>query len=105
MTWVFILQVTSPSVSSTFRSFLPSAPEIRTESGLSPDYSSVGSRVRSSRLRVAPTESMDSSDSSLDLTAKAKNPKAIVAKTASPVGGSRYPPIGPPSVIGAEEVA
>ena len=78
---------------------------MRTESGLSPDSSSIGSRVRSSRLRVAPTESMDSSDSSLDLTAKAKNPKAIVAKTASPVGGSRYPPIGPPSVIGAEEGA
>ncbi|KAF2557606.1 hypothetical protein F2Q68_00016882 [Brassica cretica] len=87
------------------RSFLPSAPEMRTESGLSPDSSSVGSSVRSSRLRVAPTESMDSSISSLDLTAKAKNPTAIVAKRVSTVGGSRYPPISPPSVIGAEEVA
>ena len=48
---------------------------------------------------------MDSSDSSLDLAAKSKDPKAIVAKRASPVGGSRYLPIGPPSVIGAEEVA
>ncbi|KAF2544742.1 hypothetical protein F2Q70_00022638 [Brassica cretica] len=87
------------------RSFLPSAPEMRTESGLSPDSSSVGSSVRSSRLRVAPTESMDSSISSLDLTAKAKNPTAIVAKRVSTVGGSRYPPISPHSVIGAEEVA
>ena len=77
---------------------------MRTELGLSPDSSSVDSRVRSSRLRVAPTESMDSSDSSLDLTFKAIDPKAIVARRASLVGGSRYPPIGPPSVIGAEEV-
>ena len=77
---------------------------MRTESGLSSDSSSIGSRVRSSRLRVAPTESMDSSDSSLDLTATVKNPKAIVAKRNSPVGGSQYPPIGPPSEIGAEEV-
>ncbi|KAF3489614.1 hypothetical protein F2Q69_00054494 [Brassica cretica] len=98
-------RVTSPSLSPTFRSFLPSSPEMRTESGLSPDSSSVGSSVRSSRLRVAPTESMDSSVSSLDLTAKAKNPTAIVAKRVSTVGGSRYPPISPPSVIGAEEVA
>ncbi|KAF3554568.1 hypothetical protein F2Q69_00013616 [Brassica cretica] len=66
---------------------------------------SAGNRVRSGRLRVAPMESMDSSDSSLDLTAKVKNLKAIVAKRTSPVGGSRYPPIRPPSVIGAEEVA
>ncbi|KAF3585425.1 hypothetical protein F2Q69_00030741 [Brassica cretica] len=61
---------------------------MRTESGLSPDSSFVGSRVRSSRLRVAPTKSMDSSDSSLDLTTKAKNPKPIVAKRVSPVGGA-----------------
>ena len=85
---VFILQVTSPSLSPTFRSFLRSAPEMRTEPGLSPDSSFVGSRVRSSRLRVAPTKSMDSSDSSLDLTTKAKNPKPIVAKRVSPVGGA-----------------
>ncbi|KAF3554979.1 hypothetical protein F2Q69_00013484 [Brassica cretica] len=104
-TWVLIMQVTSSSISLTFESFLPSAAEMRTESGLSPDSSSIGSRVRSSRLRVAPTESMDSSDSSLDLTAKIENPKAIIARRTSPVGGSRYPPIGPPSVIGAEEVA
>ena len=78
---------------------------MRTESGLSPDSSSIGNRVRSSRVRVAPTDSMDSSDSSLDLTVKARKPKAIVARRTSPVGGSRYPPIGPTSVIGAEEVA
>ncbi|KAF2547338.1 hypothetical protein F2Q70_00023109 [Brassica cretica] len=48
------------------RSFLRSAPEMRTESGLSPDSSFVES-----------------------FTGR----------------GSRYPPIGPPSVIGAEEVA
>ena len=61
---------------------------MRTESGLSPDSSSIGSRVRSSRLRVAPTESMDSSDSSPDLTAKVENPRAIVARRTSQVGGA-----------------
>ncbi|KAF3529107.1 hypothetical protein DY000_02040760 [Brassica cretica] len=54
-------EVTFPSLSITFRSFLPSAPKVRTETGLSPNSSSIG--------------------------------------------GSRYPLIGPPSVIGAEEVA
>ncbi|KAL0805102.1 hypothetical protein Bca101_097593 [Brassica carinata] len=81
---------------------------MRAESGLSPDSSSIGSRVRSSKVKdaVAPSESMDSSDSSLDLTAEVEDPKAIVAKNVSPVAeGNRYPPIGPPSVIGVEEVA
>ncbi|KAG2282447.1 hypothetical protein Bca52824_053667 [Brassica carinata] len=48
---------------------------------------------------------MDSSDSSLDLTAAAKNPKVLVTRNTSPAEGSQYPPIGPPSVIRAEEVA
>ena len=73
-----------------------------TESG--PDSSSIGSRARSNRLRVVPTKSMDSSDSSLDLTIAAKNPKALVTRDTLPAEGSQYPPIGPPSVLGAEEV-
>ncbi|KAF2561603.1 hypothetical protein F2Q70_00016786 [Brassica cretica] len=73
-----------------------------TESG--PDSSSIGCRVRSNRLRVVPAESMDSSDSSLDLTAAAKNPKVLVTRNTLPAEGSQYPPIGPPLVIGAEEV-
>ncbi|KAG5393233.1 hypothetical protein IGI04_023196, partial [Brassica rapa subsp. trilocularis] len=77
------------------RFFLPSASEMGTESGQ--DSSSIGSRVRSNRLRVVPAESMDSSDSSLDLTAAAKNPKALVTRNTSPAEGSQYPPIGPPS--------
>ncbi|WZZ34991.1 hypothetical protein YC2023_018392 [Brassica napus] len=78
------------------------------ESGLSPDSSSIGSRVRSSKVKdaVAPSVYMDSSDLSLDLTAEVEDPKAIVARNVSPVAeGNRYPPIGPPSVIGVEEVA
>ncbi|KAF3596542.1 hypothetical protein DY000_02022282 [Brassica cretica] len=81
---------------------------MRAESGLSPDSSSIGSRVRSSKVKdaVALTESMNSSDSSLDLTAEVEDPKAIVARNVSPVAeGNLYPPIGPPSVIGVEEVA
>ncbi|KAF2552460.1 hypothetical protein F2Q68_00034468 [Brassica cretica] len=90
---------------------LPSNPSVsgmRAESGLSPDSSSIGSRVRSSKVKdaVALTESMNSSDSSLDLTAEVEDPKAIVARNVSPVAeGNLYPPIGPPSVIGVEEVA
>ncbi|KAH0903352.1 hypothetical protein HID58_042855 [Brassica napus] len=81
---------------------------MRAESGLFPDSSSIGSRVRSSKVKdvVAPLECMDSSDSSLDLTAEVEDPKAIVARNVSPVvDGNRYPPIGPPLVIGVEEVS
>ncbi|KAH0898735.1 hypothetical protein HID58_048303, partial [Brassica napus] len=83
-------------------------PHMEAESGLSPDSSSIGSRVRSSKVKdaVAPSVYMDSSDLSLDLTAEVEDPKAIVARNVSPVAeGNRYPPIGPPSVIGVEEVA
>ncbi|KAH0872002.1 hypothetical protein HID58_069364 [Brassica napus] len=85
------------------RVFIPQA-----ESGLSPDSSSIGSRVRSSKVKdaVAPSVSMDSSDSSLDLTVEVEDPKAIVARNVSPVAeGNLYLPIGSPSVIGVEEVA
>ncbi|KAH0910768.1 hypothetical protein HID58_034089 [Brassica napus] len=85
------------------RFFLPSASEMGTELG--PDSSSIGSRVRSNSLRAVPAESMDSSDSFLDLTAAVNNPKALVTRNTLPVEGSQYPPIGPPSVIGDEEVA
>ncbi|KAH0922569.1 hypothetical protein HID58_022587 [Brassica napus] len=84
------------------RLFLPSASEMGTESG--PDSSSIGSGVRSNRLRVFPTESMDSSNSSLDLTAAAKNPKALITRNTSPAEGSQYPPIGPPSLEGRDTI-
>ncbi|KAH0893238.1 hypothetical protein HID58_055667 [Brassica napus] len=90
--------------------FLPtlSVSEMKVESGLSPDSSSIGSRVRSSKVMdaVALSVSMDSSDSSLDLTAEVEDPKVIVARNFSPLAeGNWYPPRGPPSVIGVEEVA
>ncbi|KAF2532572.1 hypothetical protein F2Q70_00029236 [Brassica cretica] len=70
-------------------SALPSNPsvfEMRAESGLSPDSSSIGSRVRSSKVKdvVALSESMDSSDSSLDLTAEVEDPKVIIPRNVSP---------------------
>ncbi|KAF2584472.1 hypothetical protein F2Q70_00036154 [Brassica cretica] len=40
--------VTFPSLSITFRSFLPSAPKVRTETGLSPDSSSIAAKLISS---------------------------------------------------------
>ncbi|KAF2607709.1 hypothetical protein F2Q68_00043114 [Brassica cretica] len=90
--------------------FLPTlfVSEMKAESGLSAYSSSIGSRVRSSKVKdaVAWSVSMDSSDSSLDLTAEVEDPKAIVSRNVSPVAeGNRHPPIGPPSVIGVEEVA
>ena len=81
---------------------------MKAESGLSVDSSSIGSRVRSSMVKdaVAPSVSMDSSDSSLDLTTEVEDPKAIVAQNVSRIAeGNWFPPIGPPSVIGVEEVA
>ncbi|KAF3511289.1 hypothetical protein F2Q69_00009734 [Brassica cretica] len=81
---------------------------MRAKSGLSPDSSSIGSRVKPSEVKdvVAPSESMDSSDSSLDLNAEVEDPKAIVARNVPPVAeGNRYRPIGPLSVIRVEEVA
>ncbi|KAF2532571.1 hypothetical protein F2Q70_00029237 [Brassica cretica] len=64
--WILFLTSALPSN--------PSVSEMRAESGLSSDSSSIGSRVRSSKECFAVTE------------------------------GSRYPPIGPASVIGVEEV-
>ncbi|KAH0867437.1 LOW QUALITY PROTEIN: hypothetical protein HID58_074459, partial [Brassica napus] len=106
----FLAISTSQFGSSFHMPFLPtlSVSEMKAESGLSPDSSSIGSRVGSSKVKdaVAPSVSMDSSDSSMDLTAEVEDPKAIVARNVSPVAeGNRYPPIGPPSVIGVEEVA
>ncbi|KAF3602746.1 hypothetical protein F2Q69_00036253 [Brassica cretica] len=59
--WGCSFSAGSPWAGPRRLSFIPSAPKVRTETGLSPDSSSIG--------------------------------------------GSRYPLIGPPSVIGAEEVA
>ncbi|KAH0939081.1 LOW QUALITY PROTEIN: hypothetical protein HID58_006542 [Brassica napus] len=105
-----VLGSTQAKAHSEPRPFLPTlyVSEMKAESGLSPDSSFIGSRVRSSKVKdaVAPLVSMDSSDSSLDLTAYVEDPKAIVARNVSPVAeGNQYPPIGPPSVIGVEEVA
>ena len=59
---------------------------MKAESGLSPDSSSIGSRVRSSKVKdvVALSESMDYSDSSLDLTAEVEDPKVIIPRNVSP---------------------
>ena len=69
--------------------------------------SSVGTRVHS-RRRVGneACESMDSSESSLDLTAEIEELRnAAVVEAPPPPGGDRLSPVGPLSVIGVEEVA
>ncbi|KAH0852748.1 hypothetical protein HID58_078962 [Brassica napus] len=69
--------------------------------------SSIGTRVHS-RRRVLNEAcgSMDSSDSSLDLTAEIEELRnAAVGEAPPPPGGDRLLPVGPLSVIGVEEVA
>ena len=69
--------------------------------------SSIGTRVHS-RRRVGneACESMDSSESSLDLTAEIEELRnAAVVEAPPPPGGDRLSPVGPLSVIGVEEVA
>ena len=49
---------------------------------------------------------MDSSDSSLDLTAEIKELRnAAVGEAPPPSGGDRFSPVGPLSIIRVEEVA
>ncbi|KAH0868459.1 hypothetical protein HID58_075481 [Brassica napus] len=69
--------------------------------------SSIGTRVHS-RRRVGneACESMDSSESSLDLTAEIEKLRnTAVGEALPPPGGDRLSPVGPLSVIGVEEVA
>ncbi|KAG2265552.1 hypothetical protein Bca52824_072631 [Brassica carinata] len=69
--------------------------------------SSIGTRVHS-RHRVGneACESMDSSESFLDLTAEIEELRnTAVGEAPPPPGGDRLSPVGPLSVIGVEEVA
>ncbi|WZZ50797.1 hypothetical protein YC2023_050904 [Brassica napus] len=72
-----------------------------------PRTEGIGTRVHSKR-RVGneACESMDSSESSLDLTAEIEELRnAAVGEAPPPPGGDRLSPVGPLSVIGVEEVA
>ena len=81
---------------------------MKSKPNLALDSSSIGGRVRSKkqRSRVGPSESTDSSGSSLDLTVEVKNSSHVVAEAVSPsVEVDRFLPVGPLSSIGVEEVA
>ncbi|KAH0898504.1 hypothetical protein HID58_048072 [Brassica napus] len=69
--------------------------------------SSIGARVHSrGRVGNEGCESMDSSESSLDLTVEIKELRnAAVGEAPPPPGGDRFSPVGPLSIIGVEEVA
>ena len=72
------------------------------------DSSSIGDRVRSKKQRpgVGPSESMDSSGSSLDLTAEVENLSCEVVGLAPPFAEvGVFTPVGPLSSIGVDEVA
>ncbi|KAH0903148.1 hypothetical protein HID58_042651 [Brassica napus] len=78
------------------------------KSSLAPDSSSIGGRVRSKkqRIEIVSSESMDSSDSSLDLTAGLEDLNLAEMEGASYVaGGNRFSSVGPLSSIGVEEIA
>ncbi|WZZ34610.1 hypothetical protein YC2023_018011 [Brassica napus] len=66
-----------------------------------------GARVHSrGRVGNEGCESMDSSESSLDLTVEIKELRnAAVGEAPPPPGGDRFSPVGPLSIIGVEEVA
>ncbi|KAF3528271.1 hypothetical protein DY000_02040278 [Brassica cretica] len=81
---------------------------MKSKPDLALDSSSIGGRVRSKkqRLGVGPSKSMDSSGSSLDLTAEVENLSREVIDLAPPsVEVGEFPPVGPPSLIGVDEVA
>ena len=79
---------------------------MKSKPDLALDSSSIGGRVRSKKQRsgVSPSESTDSSGSSLDLTAEVKTPSCTVADVAPP-SVDRFLSMGPLSSIGVEEVA
>ncbi|KAH0893088.1 hypothetical protein HID58_055517, partial [Brassica napus] len=72
----------------------------------SPLCSSGRVRSRKQRSEGGPSESMDSSGSSLDLTSAVENPSCEVADFASlSAEVDKFPPVGPLSSIGVDEVA
>ncbi|KAG5384699.1 hypothetical protein IGI04_036169, partial [Brassica rapa subsp. trilocularis] len=85
-----------------------STSRMKSNPDLALDSSSIGGRVRSKKQRsgAGPSESMDSSGSSLDLTAEVKNSRRAVTSVSSPsLRTNRFLPVGPLSSIGVEEVA
>ncbi|KAF2544364.1 hypothetical protein F2Q68_00031132 [Brassica cretica] len=81
---------------------------MKSKPDLALDSSSIGGRVRSKKQRsgVGPSKSMDSSGSSLDLTVEVENLSCEVIDLAPPsVEVGEFPPVGPPSLIGVDEVA
>ncbi|KAH0902950.1 hypothetical protein HID58_042453 [Brassica napus] len=89
-------------------SFSFSISRMKSKPDLALNSSSIGGRVRSKKQRsgAGPSESMDSSGSSLDLTAEVENPSRTVTSVAllSPET-YRFLPGGPLLSIGVEEVA
>ena len=81
---------------------------MRSKPDLALDSSSIGGRIRSKKQRsgVGPSESMDSSGSSLDLTAEVENfSREVVGLAPSSEEVSEFPPVGRLLSIGVDEVA
>ncbi|KAH0863084.1 hypothetical protein HID58_080295, partial [Brassica napus] len=76
---------------------------MKPKSDLALDSSSIGGRIRSG---ASPSESMDSSGSSLDLTVEVENlSREVVDLAPSSAEVGEFPPVGPLSSIGVDEVA
>ncbi|KAH0910827.1 hypothetical protein HID58_034148 [Brassica napus] len=81
---------------------------MRSKPDLALDSSSTGGRIRSKKQRsdVGPSESMDPSGSSLDLTAEVENlSREVVDLAPSSAEVGEFHPVGPLSSIGLDEVA
>ncbi|KAF3557919.1 hypothetical protein F2Q69_00013496 [Brassica cretica] len=81
---------------------------MKSKPDLALDSSSIGGRVRSKKQisGAGPSESMDSSGSSLDLTAEVENPSRAVTGVAPPSPRTNmFLPVGPLSSVRVEEFA
>ncbi|KAL0645884.1 hypothetical protein Bca4012_044175 [Brassica carinata] len=80
---------------------------MKSKPDLALDFSSIGGRIRSKKERsvVGSSESMDSSGSSLDLTSEVENlSRKVVDLAPSSAEVCEFPPVGPLSSIGVNQV-
>ncbi|KAH0903447.1 hypothetical protein HID58_042950, partial [Brassica napus] len=91
LTFLFSLSPKDLQRSPLFELDPPYTSTMKPKSDLTLDSSSIRGRVRSKKQKteVGPSESMDSTSSSLDLTAEIENPSRVVAEVASSGGRSR----------------
>ncbi|KAF3562352.1 hypothetical protein DY000_02015482 [Brassica cretica] len=101
----YLLSLFSRSISSRFSPYIS---RMKSKPDLALDFSSIGGRIRSKKERsgFGSSESMDSSGSSLDLTSEVENlSRKVVDLAPSSAEVCEFPPVGPLSSIGVNEVS